>query len=70
MKPPNWSKITKLMGKLPDAELARRAGVSRIAILKRRQALGIPAFSRRPPDLARLCAQIELLTKHLKAARR
>jgi len=38
-----------LLGKLPDPEVARRLGIGKLSVLKRRKKLGIPAAKLRRP---------------------
>lgn len=49
----SWSSaVRKLLGRMPDTEIAKRAGVSATTVAKTRQELGIPAFvpDDRPPE--------------------
>jgi hypothetical protein len=40
-----WSKLDHLLGTVPDRDICRRAKISESTVYRRRQKLGIPAFS-------------------------
>jgi hypothetical protein len=49
-----WTdELVELLGKIPDTEVAQRAGVSCTTVLAERQRRGLPSFDRRRPLLAR-----------------